>query len=280
MKNIDDIVLPDFLIVGAMKAGTTTLMKYLVQHPQIAIPDYEVHFFNDDVNFNKGLEWYSTHFSKSNLIKAVGEKTPTYSYAPKVAERVSKTLPNVKLIWLFRNPVDRTYSNYIHSILRGAEKLSFEKALEKEDERIKKNIFKGYQRRSIYVDQVKRFQKFYSLDKMHFIIFENFIRDPEKHLKNLFNFLGVDYFLNIVEDNGIKANKSYIPFSIKAQYYSYNIFKDSLVHKVINYFNRLFSSQVPPMSNETRTKLNSYFSEYNDQLSELIELDLSVWNEK
>lgn len=283
MTEIDEINknkslwLPDFIIVGAMKAGTTTLMRYLVRNPQICIPDYEVHFFDDDKNYEKGLEWYSSHFSQSERIKAIGEKTPTYSYDPKVAERIYKALPDTKLVWLFRNPVDRTYSNYIHALLRGTEKFSFKEALKKEEERIEKNIFKGYKRRSIYAEQVERFLEYYPQEKMHFIIFENFIQNPDKELQRLFEFLEVGNNLKSEKSESIKANQSYVPFSVPLQYYSYKFWGDSLPHKVINYFNRLFSSTVPPLSDEIRSELETYFSEYNKQLSELINMKLDIW---
>ncbi|MDZ7692679.1 MAG: sulfotransferase [Balneolaceae bacterium] len=114
-REIVDFQYPGFLIVGAMKAGTTTLMRYLVRNPYIAIPNNEIHYFDKESNYRKGLDWYKKKFSASESTQIIGEKTPTYSYDPKVPARIYKDFPDCKIVWLFRNPVDRTYSNYIHA---------------------------------------------------------------------------------------------------------------------------------------------------------------------
>ena len=181
------------------------------------------------------------------------------------------------MVWIFRNTVDRTYSNYIHALLRRTEKLSFKEALKQEEERIEKIIFKGYKLRSIYVEQVERFLKYYPQEKMHFIIFENFIKNPEKDLQRLFTFLEVGNIMKSNRSENMKANQCYVPFSVPLQHYSYQYFGNSLPHKIVNYFNRLFSSPVPPLSYEIRTELGKYFSENNKQLSDLINVDLNNW---
>lgn len=161
-------MLPDFIIVGTMKAGTTSLAHYLKQHPQIFMPNREVHFFNNEDNYKKGVKWYKKQFKKASNDSVIGEKTPTYSYLKKVPKRIHDILPEVKLIWIFRNPVDRTYSNYWHAYKKGMERLSFEKAIKNEKQGIKENIFYGYKKRSIYVEQVKRYLKFFPKNKMFF----------------------------------------------------------------------------------------------------------------
>lgn len=271
----------DFLIVGAMKAGTTTLMRYLVRNPYISIPDYEVHFFDDDNKYEKGLEWYRTNFDISDKTKIIGEKTPTYSYDPNVPARIHSKLPDSKIVWLFRNPVDRTYSNYIHAIMKGTERLSFKDAMKLEKERIEENIFKGYKKRSIYIEQVNRYRSYFPLKKMYFIIFEDFIHKPYEELEKLYDFLEVEN--KMLEKNNkkqIKSNQSYIPFSIDAQYYSYNLLgENSKLYKAINYLNKLLSTTPSPLDKEMRLCLRDYFSDYNKRLADLIGKDLSVWEE-
>lgn len=178
-------IMPDFLIVGAMKAGSTTLMDYLVSHPEVGIPAEEINYFDKDSNYKKGEKWYSSWFKSFTSQNIIGEKTPAYCYDPKVAERIYQQNPKMKLIWILRNPVKRTYSNYWHYIRIGKENLSVGDCLDLEDERVKKDIYKGYFKRSVYVDQVNRYLQFFPTEQMHFIIFEDFVNNPERGLVEL-----------------------------------------------------------------------------------------------
>ncbi len=110
MTDAGPIEAPDFLIVGTMKSGTSSLRHYLSQHPQIAIPAREIHFFDRDDTYARGPAWYLGRLARDRTANTtiVGEKTPTYSYDPKVPARIHRDFPGVKLVWIFRNPVDRT----------------------------------------------------------------------------------------------------------------------------------------------------------------------------
>ena len=137
---------PDFIIIGSEKCGTTSLYEYLKKHPNIiASTGKEVSFF--DKNFHRGNGWYKSFFpslltkffkqtfSRTKILTF--EATPRYLIHPHAAKRISKLYPNVKLIVLFRNPIDRAYSHYEQeTIYAGRETLSFEEAIEKENERI------------------------------------------------------------------------------------------------------------------------------------------------
>ena len=157
----DHLLVPDFLVVGAMKAGSTTLMDYLVSHQEVGIPNEEINYFDKDSNFEKGIDWYSKWFENFSNHKIVGEKTPAYCYEPKVVERIHQQNPAMKLVWILRNPVKRTYSNYWHYIRIGKELLSVNDCLDQEEQRIKEDIYKGYFKRSVYVDQVERYLEFF-----------------------------------------------------------------------------------------------------------------------
>jgi hypothetical protein len=99
---------PHFIIVRAMKSGTTTLAIHLKNHPWIHLPYKEVHFFNRLIEFNKGLGYYREKLSLNMKAgaKVIGEKTHTYSYLDEVSERIWSMCPNTKLIWIFRDPVE------------------------------------------------------------------------------------------------------------------------------------------------------------------------------
>jgi hypothetical protein len=139
-------VLPDFLVIGAMRAGTTTLYHALVRHPQIAgaVLDKEVHYF--DLHLERGERWYRARFpTRASLERRarrvggpirVGEATPYYLFHPAVPERVASTLPGALAIAVLRDPVERAWSHYRHEVDLGYEHLPFVEALEAEEERL------------------------------------------------------------------------------------------------------------------------------------------------
>lgn len=136
--------LPDFLIAGAQKSGTTSLYAYLSEHPQVAAPmTKELSFF--DNHFDRGLHWYRSHFPLleahlpdvyPRLPSLSGESTAYYLCHPHAARRIADTLPRVKIILLLRNPVDRAFSHYQLNLRRGKERLSFEAAIAAEATRL------------------------------------------------------------------------------------------------------------------------------------------------
>ena len=120
--------LPDFLIIGAQKCGTTWLAAMLRQHPEVYMPDQEVHFFDKAGNYKKGMDWYISHFKGAEDGRRVGEKTPDYFWAdgrggeghmPDVHRHIHRHLPDVKLIVTLKNPVDRAVSAVKHLIRTG-----------------------------------------------------------------------------------------------------------------------------------------------------------------
>jgi hypothetical protein len=126
--------LPDFLILGAQKAGTTALYAYLRWHPEIMGPSWkEVSFF--DRHYGRGVRWYRGHFPLRSRGRIVGEASPGYLFHPLAPARVRETVPDAKLIVLLRDPVDRALSHYHHEVALGREPLSFEDALDAEPER-------------------------------------------------------------------------------------------------------------------------------------------------
>ncbi|MET0607965.1 MAG: sulfotransferase domain-containing protein, partial [Gaiellaceae bacterium] len=130
--------LPDFLVLGAQKAGTTALYEYLRRHPQISGPSWkEVSFF--DRHWARGESWYRGNFPNVARTrgKHVGEASPSYVFHPLAPRRVQEVVPEARLIVLVRNPVDRALSQYNHEVALGWEPLPFEEALDAEEERLR-----------------------------------------------------------------------------------------------------------------------------------------------
>jgi hypothetical protein len=270
--------LPDFLIVGAMKAGTTTLADYLDQHAGLYMPSRELQFFNRDDRYARGLNYYSEllleDFSGGEVL--VGEKTPTYSYQENCAERIWRAVPDAKLIWVFRNPAERAFSNYLHAVRNGSEYLSFEGAVVCERERMAQDIFKGYVERSKYVEQVERFLQWFDRAQMHFVLFEDLLRQRDVELNRISSFLGVESFGSEVLTK--HSNKAVFPFSPRTLYWARGLFGgQGRMFKVVRKLNQLIPGEPPKVSPDFMAELDKLFEPYNERLADLTGLDLSCW---
>ncbi|HUF89533.1 MAG TPA: sulfotransferase domain-containing protein [Gemmatimonadota bacterium] len=201
-------MLPDFLIVGAMKSGTSTFYHHLIRHPQIAAArTKEVHFF--DHRWHKGLNWYRSFFPLKRSMPEggiTGEATPYYLFHPSVPPRISTVLSEVRLLVLLRDPVERTFSHYRHEVRSGRETLSFEDALSAEEERlagehqqlvsrpryrsIAHQAF-SYRSRSIYADQVEAWFEWFNPGSMLVVKAEDLFERPDVVTERALRFLGL-----------------------------------------------------------------------------------------
>lgn len=261
---------PDFLIVGAMKAGTTTLVQLLNQSDDIFIPQNELHYF--DKYFSSPLIEYLKNFPDE--ARVAGEKTPTYSYDPEVPKRIYETFPNIKIIWIFRNPVDRAYSNYWHAYKKGTEMQSFEQAIKNDKKRYEENIFKAYLQRSKYVEQVQRYLEYFTIDQMHFLLFEQLKSNEIEEIEKITEFLNIPTF-DITKLP--KSNKTYLPRSVYLEHLAFKLFGRSVAWKVIHRLNKKTTPGYPKLEPSLREKLKKYFVPYNQDLSKIIGLDLEAW---
>jgi len=204
-------LIPDFIIIGAQRCGTTYLYGELTKHPRIAPAlKKEVHFF--DLHYKRGVVWYRAHFPAWNgkRISArdfvTGEASPYYLFHPHVPKRVAKLVPNVKLIVLLRNPVDRAYSHYHHEVRRGFESLSFQDAIDREQERVVSETKRmvededycsfnhrrySYLSRGIYVDQLKSWRNIFPKEQMLILRAEDFYHDPSSTIEQITSFLNL-----------------------------------------------------------------------------------------
>lgn len=179
--------LPNVVIIGAMKCGTTSLHEYLGYHPEIGMSERkETHFFVAEHNWSKGLSWYRQHFPETK--KVVGESSPTYTRFPLYAgvpERMHMVVPGAKLLYCVRDPIKRMVSHYVHSYSLGRENRPFEEAmLERENNR--------YLLSSMYHLQLEQYRRFYSPDQLKVVVLEDLYKAPLPTLQDVFAFLGVD----------------------------------------------------------------------------------------
>ena len=202
------MVLPNFLIIGAAKAGTTSLYSYLKQHPQIYMSAVkEPRFFAPEIytDYNNvarsgvkevpfTLEEYEQLFADVTTEIAIGEASTEYLYFPDVAARIKERIPEVKLIAILRNPVERAFSAFCYQLRDDYEPLTFEAALEVESERIKQGYRQGwhYQKVGFYYEQVKRYLDTFEPEKIKIYLHEELIGNSIGVTQDIYSFLGVD----------------------------------------------------------------------------------------
>jgi len=194
--------LPDFLIIGAMKGGTTSLFEYLRRHPGGALPDKkDLHFF--DGAFERGVNWYRSHFCSKFRQRTdellVGEATPRYLFEPVVPERVQKVVPDAKFIALLRDPVARAYSQYHHADRKDRDPDAFEQAAEREIRAVENSPSmtdgeRGYVRRGLYAEQLERWFARFPRERFLILASENFNANRAETLDEVCRFLSAAPF--------------------------------------------------------------------------------------
>jgi hypothetical protein len=261
-------LLPNFLIIGVQKGGTTSLYRYLEEHPSVAGAfAKEVHFFDNhtrDHKYGKGMNWYRSHFVydayrlyhrlayQQDLI--TGEGSPDYIFDVHAPNRIAANLPKAKIIILLRDPVDRAYSHYLHNTRAEwdpeREKLSFEDAIAAEPERLQGEYEKLMQN-----------EDYFSYNYMHYSYIKRGLYANQ--LKTWFNLFPRDQFLIL---------KSEVFFTQSAQTFQ----------QVLNFLElppwepkkfQLFNTRTErstSLSPQIRRELKQYFCPYNLELSELV----------
>src|SRR2546421_1343616 len=196
----------DFIVPGAQKSGTTALHYFLRKHSQIALPDrQEMHFFDDEKIFSQQPVDYKLlhrHFrvraglALINRPLLVGEVTPSYLYWKPAMERIANYNPQIKLVILLRNPIDRAFAHWNMQRFKGREFLDFLDALKEEPRKIAQPLTVearrfAYVDRGFYSEQLDRVFKFFPREQVHILKFENFRDQKQQALDSVFDFLGV-----------------------------------------------------------------------------------------
>jgi len=275
-------MLPNFLIIGAARSGTTSLYHNLRAHPDIYMPvKKEPQFFT--ANWHRGLEWYERLFEDWQGEKAVGEASMTYTYPDfaDVPRRIVQYLPEVRFIYMLRNPVERTYSHYLYyRYYRGDEKLSFKDAIEQ------KPIYLGT---SQYYTWLQRYLQYFPRQCFHIVIFEEYVTKPEHVIENVFHFLGVDPSFRPATLR-TRTNQAFSPrnerfyqlwrrFSLSTtRLWLEKYIPESWRPRLRNVIHRsLGTGNIPPMSQEAKVQLKAFFEPQIVALEEILERDLNLW---
>ena len=312
----DSSFLPDFIIGGAMKSGTSTLHYILNEHEDIFIPDKEIGFFDIDniiqhpdflfsdnrnvyyqnIAGNKELfwNWYKNHFTHSDDKQLIGEDSTTYLASREAAYRIGIQNKDIKVIVMLRQPTLRAYSQYWHMVRTGRAIYNFENTLKYNPDSILN--------RSMYYDQIYDFKKYIKSDNIKIVLFEEYIKNPKSVIDEILEFIGVENKLNEnVYDANI--NSFNIPYS-----YKFNLLKNKLLRRygnsryisnlpikppkserllynmarigtgLHNLINPKINFKKPPINPETKKVLDEYFLGKLSGLNELIDKDvMSLW---
>lgn len=210
---------PDFYIAGTQKGGTTSLFKYLSQHPQFLPPSKkEIHYFEKPSNRKKGAIWYKSHFPLKYKLKSAnaitGEATP-FMYAYHVPRLVHELTPDAKIIFLLRNPIQRAFSHYQHNVNKHQfESLTFSEAIRLEENRIANDLKHiqhnewyndgdnrafSYVNRGNYQNQIKRWEKHFKPEQILIIKSEDFFSNSQHVLSQVTDFLQIEKFSFVVD---------------------------------------------------------------------------------
>lgn len=301
--------LPAFIIGGAAKGGTSTLHEMLGRRPDVFIPDHELYFFSIDdfeqhpeffVTSDGGwmmrdydghrdeyLEWYRGFFRGAPEGAVLGEDSTSYLSSTRAPGRIRDLLPNVKLIFLLRDPASRTYSQYWHDLRVGRVVDDFERTL---------RFAPGTLiQRSLYREQVARYLECFGAEQLMFLLFEDIVANPSRVLAEVTNFLGLPP-TSLADGGGdVHRNAARVPRSIRLQLLRNRLFRDRVADRFRGFLpgtstpSSLGERAVrgrwarlglrrdrrpPPMRAATRRFLDAYFAHENAGLEELVGLDI------
>lgn len=230
--------LPDFIIIGAAKCGTTTLYEYLCRHPQVfmSVPK-EPHFFAREPIYAKGMDWYRSLFSGAQASQVCGEASTLYTRwpdFPNCARRVAEHVPKAKLIYVMRHPIDRAYSGYgqrikwIRNVTVGGreqEMLDILTPLERAIYLWLKAVYAGGSKKveqvtfeellqvdealltsGLYMQQIRQYLGCFPRGRFLFVLFEDLVKDPAGVCREALRFLGVDPAVDVVGDRAVAKN--------------------------------------------------------------------------
>lgn len=283
---------PDFFLVGAAKSGTTSLFRYLVQHPSIFIPrNKELHYFAD-LSVSRGgsyrtLDAYLRLFERCPDEVRAGDASTSYLPSPSAAARIREVRPDARILAVLRNPVDRAYSHYWHQRVGFREEATFEQALEEEPARIEAGLTYGflYTRTGMYHEQLRRFTDAFG-SRVRVYLFDDLRSDPAALCRDVFAFLEVD------PDHPVDTSRVYLrsgpprssalgrllvkPFPgrrwlVRKWPHRMRVLKQAVSQKNV--------TAPPPMDPETRARLTEVFRPDIERLEELLNRDLSGWRQ-
>jgi hypothetical protein len=295
---------PNFLILGAGKCGTTSLYKYLGQHPDVLFSEpREPTFF--DMEYEKGLEFYwNKYFVNWNGEKTVGEARPINLLLPFVAARIGESVPAARLICILRNPVDRAYSHWWMDRCHADEKLPFTEAIRANFENIhageyfageegarrwksvvspvdlKTRSIRIYLECGYYAQQIKNYLVYFPASQIKLVLFEDLCRDTETVVRELWAFLGVGSSVPLGDlmPKNVGVTPLMLPIVKLARRLGINEMVPSRISSQVHYLTSVIGPK-PKIAPATRRWLVDHYRPHVREFEELLGRDLSHWLE-
>ncbi len=280
--------LPDFMLIGSAKSGTSTLYEYLYKHPEIFMSEIkEPEFFSRQEVYDRGILWYKSLFAEAGENQVCGEASTTYTRWPHTLdapEKIAQAVRDPKFIYIMRHPVDRAYSHYGHHMRLGVT-MTFEQALERDD---------IYADCSMYMKQIERFLRFFPAECFLFLFYDELRQTPRNLLEKIYRFLNVqqgDFISDGIVRRNIGGAETFIRSKTTMRLKKIPLLssiidcmprktKDAVFEILKNSFiGRRVKSQykLQPMLPETRKKLLDLFEEPNRKLEKFLGVSLDRW---
>ena len=261
------------------KSGTTSLYNILNNHPDINMSSKkEINFFSS--NYLKGIKYYYSFFNNiSKDQKITGEVNPGYLCYPNTARRIKNDLGDIKLVFILREPIKRAFSQYWDNRLNLKEHLGEELILNRYLTSEFSEHSRNYFSRGVYIQYINEFSKFFSRNKMHFIIFEELIENPKKELSKLYDFLDINNSVSLElqqsENMALIYDNFAFKFLIKNPYYTKFIYKH---FRKFFFFGekKRFNYKIP--NTKIISKLKEFYNPYNKELEDFLGRKINSWN--
>jgi len=273
-------ILPNFLIVGAQKCGTTSLHDILSRHPQVQMSEIkEVNFFINPHKYDRGLDYYSTFFNQKENAIAIGESSPGYLCYPEVYNKIKEDLGNIKIVILLRDPIKRAFSQYWDNRRQLNEPLTEVEIIDNYLESEYNPKRKGYFSRGVYYPQVRNYIESFGADYVHVILLEELIKHQQAELHKLYRFLGLD------KDKGYQklpkpSNSSLVWDNPLYKYMlrnpKQNKFLPSKLRRLF-FFGRKKRFQYDLPNAPELERLKAFYKPWNQKLEEEFGLDIQTW---
>ena len=290
-------ILPNFIIVGAPKAGTTSRYHYLSEHPQVFMSTpKEVNFFSSKEIIEQGL-YYKSHliekwseylelFKEAGDRKAIGEGSVSYLFYPHTPEKIKEKLADVKIIILLRNPTKRAFSHYLMDYRMGLVSESFEQIIYKKNNSILDKLhYQQYVELGMYYQQVKRYLDTFGNDQVKVFLQEDLRYRQKDVIRDLYRFLDLnDYELQ-------KSGQEHNSFTMPKNKFIHGLYSSIFIRTIASFLFRdtvkekvkdlLFErKKKPKLEENTRNYLYDIYHDDLKKLEKLIERDLSLWTNK
>lgn len=257
--------LPGFFVVGAPKAGTTSLYGYLRLHPEVYLPDTkELHYFShrELLARDKGpgdngavqdiccsMDEYRRHYSSNKADKLAGDISPSYLFYYEIAEEISSACQNSKIIIMLRNPAEKAYSQYCHLVRSGRETLSFRDGLDRESDRVRAgwNDMWYYVSGSRYLNGVKKYIDVFGRDNVKIIYFEDFRNNTSVVMREVCDFLGISSSYDLGTEHVHNKGMGAMRLGLIGKSLTESKFLRALINKVPRRFESKIKNMIKPL---------------------------------